>query len=424
MFNTKFFKVLCGVLFVGVFAIAAASRVLDVDSFRSSDRTKTWALPAATDTLVGRASTDTLTNKTLSGNTATNLISGSGTLTLNTSGTVTAPNATDTLVGKATTDTLTNKSISGSTNTITNVSLTAGVTGTLPIANGGTEKALTLSAGGVPYFDADSFEVLAAGSSGQVLTSGGAGAPTWTSPLVNPMDAAGQLIYGGASGVATKLAAGTAGQILISAGAAAPVWSASWYVNAYTDGASPSLGTANVASYTEIINGSLTLTPISGSAAVGVMCSTTNAATAPSTSATTCAAGSESLGINFEIPTIGAYEVCAAFGHAVDANTGGFAVVGFQLIETPTNAQTLTLESGTRTSSGCQAEAIASGANAVCITSNRICGVFTWAATGTKGIRLMYEQLVGATLNSSSIQADASTSVGQRNVGWSVKRLF
>jgi hypothetical protein len=36
------------------------------------------------------------------------------------------------------TDTLTNKSISGSTNTITNVSLTSGVTGTLPVANGGT----------------------------------------------------------------------------------------------------------------------------------------------------------------------------------------------------------------------------------------------------------------------------------------------
>lgn len=36
------------------------------------------------------------------------------------------------------TDTLTNKSISGSSNTITNVSLSTGVTGTLPVANGGT----------------------------------------------------------------------------------------------------------------------------------------------------------------------------------------------------------------------------------------------------------------------------------------------
>jgi hypothetical protein len=36
------------------------------------------------------------------------------------------------------TSTLTNKTISGASNTITNVSLTTGVTGTLPIANGGT----------------------------------------------------------------------------------------------------------------------------------------------------------------------------------------------------------------------------------------------------------------------------------------------
>lgn len=41
--------------------------------------------------------------------------------------------------------TLTNKTINGSSNTITNVSLTAGVTGTLPIANGGT-NATTASA--------------------------------------------------------------------------------------------------------------------------------------------------------------------------------------------------------------------------------------------------------------------------------------
>jgi len=75
------------------------------------------------------SSTDTLTNKTLSGNTATNLVSGSGTLTLNTTGTITVPNATDTLVGKATTDVLTNKTLSG--NIATNL-VSGAATVTLP----------------------------------------------------------------------------------------------------------------------------------------------------------------------------------------------------------------------------------------------------------------------------------------------------
>lgn len=71
----------------------------------------------AADTLVARTTTDTLTNKTLSGNTATNLVNGSGTFNLNSSGTLTAPNATDTLVGRTTADTLTNKVLSAATAT-------------------------------------------------------------------------------------------------------------------------------------------------------------------------------------------------------------------------------------------------------------------------------------------------------------------
>lgn len=50
---------------------------------------------------------------------------------------------------------------------------------------GGTGKNLTAVNGGIVYSDADSFEILGAGTSGYVLTSGGAGAPAW----VNATDA-------------------------------------------------------------------------------------------------------------------------------------------------------------------------------------------------------------------------------------------
>jgi len=92
-------------------------------------------------------------------------------------------------------------------NTSGQVSLTTGVSGTLPVANGGTGQtslssvsvgsatsattATNLasgSAGVIPYqtgSGATSFT--AAGTSGQVLTSAGAGTPTWTTPSAGAM---------------------------------------------------------------------------------------------------------------------------------------------------------------------------------------------------------------------------------------------
>ena len=54
------------------------------------------------------------------------------------------PDADGVFVGESTAQSLSNKTISGASNTITNVSLTTGVTGTMPVANGGT-GATTLS---------------------------------------------------------------------------------------------------------------------------------------------------------------------------------------------------------------------------------------------------------------------------------------
>ena len=54
--------------------------------------------------------------------------------------------------------------------------------GTLALANGGTNASLTAVAGAVPYSTASAIALTAAGTAGQVLTSNGAGAPTWVTP--------------------------------------------------------------------------------------------------------------------------------------------------------------------------------------------------------------------------------------------------
>ena len=69
----------------------------------------------------------------------------------------------------------------GTTST-TFVNLTTNVTGTLPIANGGTNSTATATAGGIGYGTGTAHAYTAAGDAGQVLTSNAASAPTWQTP--------------------------------------------------------------------------------------------------------------------------------------------------------------------------------------------------------------------------------------------------
>lgn len=195
--------------------------------------------------LIGNTTGNTLAKATLTAGTGVTITNGPGTITISApdTGTVTAVTASSPLASSG-----------GAT---PNLSLT----GTVAIANGGTAGTATPTAGAVPYGTGTAYAFSAAGTTGQVLTSAGAGAPTWTTPTTgtvtsvtasSPLASSGgatpnltlgtvPVANGGTNATATPTAgaiaygtgtayafsaAGTTGQVLTSNGAGAPTWAA------------------------------------------------------------------------------------------------------------------------------------------------------------------------------------------------------
>lgn len=119
------------------------------------------------------------------------------------------------------------------------VDLTTTVSGTLPVANGGTNGSAAPTAGAVAYGNGTAYAFSLAGSASEVLLSGGAGSPTWaaqsslsvgsaTSATTATNLAGGiasQIPYQTGAGATSFIANGTAGQVLKSNGTSAPSWS-------------------------------------------------------------------------------------------------------------------------------------------------------------------------------------------------------
>ncbi len=105
--------------------------------------------------------------------------------------------------------------------------------GILPIARGGTNSSTIGAAGSVPYSDATSYRFTAVGTSGQILRSNGAGAPTWvststlgitvteTDPVFDALPAAkGDIFTATANDTPSILSVGTNGKILTASSSA------------------------------------------------------------------------------------------------------------------------------------------------------------------------------------------------------------
>jgi len=111
------------------------------------------------------------------------------------------------------------------------VALGSDVSGSLPIANGGTNATATPTAGAVAYGTGTAYAFSAAGTSGYILTSGGVGAPVWKQllPITNggtngtAVPTANGVAYGDGSKYVFT-AAGTLDQVLKVGSSGAPEW--------------------------------------------------------------------------------------------------------------------------------------------------------------------------------------------------------
>ena len=83
------------------------------------------------------------------------------------------------------------------------IGLTTHVSGTLPIGNGGTNGTATAIAGAIAYGTGSAYAFTAAGTSGQVLTSAGAGTPTWTTPTTGTVTAVSVVSANGLAGTSS-----------------------------------------------------------------------------------------------------------------------------------------------------------------------------------------------------------------------------
>jgi len=192
-----------------------------------------------------------------------------------------------------------------------------------------------------------------------------------------------------------------------------------WWISGIFTGGLPLLGTttASSGSFNEITNGSLSFNPDSGSQPVATLCSSTNAPPSVSTGSTTCAAGNESVGVTFNIPSVGAYEVCSEFSHSFNVGANGTVDDSFSLQETATNNNVALTTKSSLNSGHSYTSAIDTFTN----TPLKLCETFNFTSIGQKAVRLMYAYSHVAPITQNQLIANGSQ--GNRNIKFTVQQI-
>lgn len=151
-------------------------------------------------------------------------------------------------------------------------SITAGWSGQLSLARGGTNASLTASNGGIFYSTATAGAILAGtATANQVLLSGSSAAPAWSSATYPATTTANQLLYSSATNTVGGLATANSATIFTNS-SGVPAWTGSMTNGQLligSTGASPALGTLTAGSGISIGNGAASITIAATGGGVG-----------------------------------------------------------------------------------------------------------------------------------------------------------